>query len=119
VIIVKKHKDIQNAYNVLGPAFESVRQHISEAFPDDAVWKPEVEGYAVIFDKSDVSKMFPCSSGDYKLLDPAVWEEVKFLPGGVFAIYVVQNNEMCSIAYVPDQDWVPAILRDMMKSFIN
>lgn len=45
--------------------------------------------------------------------------EVKLLSGGVFAAYVVQNNEMYSIAWVPDQEWVPAILRDMMKSFID
>ena len=53
------------------------------------------------------------------VLFTTVWEKVKLLSGGVFAAYVVQNNEMCSIAYVPDQDWVPAILRDMMKSFID
>lgn len=119
MIVVKKHSDVQKAHNVLGPAFESVRSHIASAFSNDVVWKPDLEGYAVIFDESDASKMFPCDSGDYELLDPTVWEEVKLLDGGVFAAYVVQNNEMCSIAYVPDQSWVPAILRDMMKSFID
>ena len=119
MITVKKHTDVQNAHNVLGPVFESVRQHIAGAFPNDAVWKPDVEGYAVIFDQSDAARMFPGDPGDYELLDPTVWEEVKLLPGGVFAVYVVQNNEMYSIAYVPDQEWVPAILRDMMKSFID
>ena len=119
MIVIRDITGVNPICNINMRHFNAVKKHVTESFLQKRKdWNPEIEGHAAYFEQKDKADMFPCGEGEYEWLDPTIWEEVKLLEGGIYAIYVVVNNSNCSVAYVPNEEWVPNEIKEMLKAFI-
>ena len=94
-----------------------INAHYREAFcPIDDGENDSLDGIAYYATSLDAMMMQTSFVKGGDLMNPASWEEVKLLEDTVFAVYIVSNNSSCSVMYIPNEAWIPAIMKAVLLS---
>jgi len=78
-------------------------------------YDPEADGYLVHIEEGDIDRPLTEIWGDdaYRLID-VPWEGVTRQDGFYIAIFLA-NNDFGLVFLIPDEDWVPAELRNVLE----
>ena len=105
--------------NPADPAYpiieELVHRLITEAKKTEFGYSPEADGYLVLLDRNDVDRPLTEIWGEdaYSLID-VPWEGVTRQDGFYVAVFLA-NNEFGLVFVIPDADWQPDELRNVLE----
>ena len=118
---MKTFKSISDVKQVLGtPVHDTVRElvvPVIESFSDSAPYRPEDDGYLVLIEPDDVDRVLDDLDIPHQLSD-VPYEAVDMIDGHFHAFYI-PNNQFCIDFLIPDEEWLPDVLRKHLEDHLD
>jgi hypothetical protein len=118
---MKTFKSISDVEQVLGtPVHDTVRElvvPVIESFSDSAPYRPEDDGYLVLIERDDVDRILEDLDMPYRLSE-VPYEAVDMIDGHFHAFYI-PNNQFCIDFLIPDEAWLPDVLRKHLEDNLD
>lgn len=116
MLTFKSTKDI-NKLNTLNSAFPIMKDLITSTIEAYQPYYPELYGYLVLIEESDIDSVIALPEVQSKLID-INWEGAYMRDGFYFA-YFLRSDQLGMGFLIPDAPWLSGKLRDILDALVT